>query len=336
MEGLPQDYVIQTLYTRCKRPVYKKYQRVYNAECCVCHEGHSQGKKRRLFYFVEERYFYCFNCCKSWKEINWLQEVTHQNYSEILKEASRFTCSVDLNVKLLEKEEPKTFNTPPIPTDSIDICNNKECEFYTHERELKLITQAKEYCRKRKIFEAVNRPKSLYVSCEDYVHKNRLIIPFYSESGKIESYQSRSLTGDEYPKYLTKYGEKCLYGENNLNSDIAYIFVFEGPIDAMFVKNAVAIGGSTTTDRQETFLKKCLGYEVVYVYDNDKDNKQMDRKIKQVIKQNKKIFVWPKEMKKYKDINEVCCSLNLSEFPYKFIVENSFSGVEALMKFKIR
>jgi len=101
----------------------------------------------------------------------------------------------------------------------------------------------------------------------------------------------------------------------------------------MFVKNAVAVGGSTMTERQETFLKKCFGYEVIFVYDNDKNNKQMDRKIKQLIKQNKKMFIWPKEMDKYKDINEICCSLGLTEFPYKFIVENSFTGIEALMKF---
>jgi len=102
----------------------------------------------------------------------------------------------------------------------------------------------------------------------------------------------------------------------------------------MFVKNGVAIGGATLTERQESFLNKRLFNEIIYVYDNDKDNKQMDRKIKQIIKQNKKVFVWPKEMKKFKDINEVCCSLNLNEFPYKFIVENSFTGIEALMKFK--
>jgi len=335
VEGLPQDYVIQTIYTRCKRPVYKKFQKVYNAECCICHEGNSPGRKRRLFYFVDDRYFYCFNCGKSWKELNWIQEVTHQNYHEILKESSNFTCSVDLNIKLKEQTETKQqVDIPSIPTDSIDICNSKECEFYREGREYKLIQSAINYCTNRKILEAVNRPKSLYVSCEDYVHKNRLIIPFYSESGKIESYQSRSLDSDEYPKYLTKYGEKCLYGENNLDSSIPYIFVFEGPIDAMFVKNAVAVGGSTMTERQESFLNKCLGYEIIFVYDNDKNNKQMDRKIKQLIKQNKKMFIWPKEMDKYKDINEVCCSLNLVEFPYKFIVENSFSGIEALMKFK--
>jgi len=334
VETLPQDYVIQTLYTRCKRPVYKKHQRVYNAECCVCHEGHSAGRKRRLFYFLEDRYFYCFNCGRSWKEMPWIQEVTHQSYPEILKEASHFTCSVDLNVKL-ETPENKTISISPIPEDSIDICNETECNFYGREKETKLIRLAQNYCKERKILEAINRPKSLYVSCEDYIHKNRLIIPFYSEIGKIECYQSRSLDkSNEYPKYLTKYGEKCLFGENHLDSSIPYIFILEGPIDAMFIKNSLAIGGSTITERQETFLKKCLGYEIIYVYDNDTNNQQMDRKIHQLIKQNKKLFIWPREMKKYKDINEVCCSLNLNEFPYKFIVENSFSGIEALLKSK--
>jgi len=198
----------------------------------------------------------------------------------------------------------------------------------------KLVKKVIEYAQKRRLFTAVNRPKSLYVSLKDKVHKNRLIIPFYGESGKIESYQSRTLDGDTYPKYLTKYGEKSLYGEDAIDNNIPYIFIFEGPIDAMFVKNAVAVGGSSMTDKQEAFIKKCVDKEIIYVYDNDKNNKEMAKKIKNLIKQNKKLFVWPKEFKKFKDVNEVCCNLYLDELPYRFIVQNSYSGVEALMKQK--
>jgi hypothetical protein len=89
------------------------------------------------------------------------------------------------------------------------------------------------------------------------------------------------------------------------------------------------------TDKQEAFIKKCVDKEIIYVYDNDKNNKEMSKKIKNLIKQNKKLFVWPKELKKYKDINEICCNLCLDELPYKFIVQNSCSGVEALMKQKV-
>lgn len=333
MEGLPQDYIIQNIYSYCKRPTYKKYQGVYNAECCVCNEGNSSGSKRRLFYFPAEHYFYCFNCSRSWNEINWLQEVSGKQYFEILKESKQFNGSTNLVDMLSSQVEVKVpIKVPSIPEDSVDICDDQQCDYYKGTSQYRVLETALNYCNTRKLFTAVNRPKSFYISFNDYVHKNRLIIPFYSESGKIESYQSRVLIGDEYPKYLTKFGDKCLYGENNIDSSIPYIFVFEGPIDAMFVKNGVAIGGSTLTEKQETFLNKCFGQEIIFVYDNDKNNKEMDKKIQTLIKQNKKLFMWPKELQKFKDINEICCSLDLNEFPYKFIVENSFSGIEAQLK----
>ena len=332
MEGLPQDYVIQALYSHCKRPVYKKYQRVYNAECCVCGEGHSAGRKRRLFYFPDDRYFYCFNCSRSWSELNWIHEISKKPVHEILKETKTFHSSKEIQTKIAKQNEVvKAVDVPALPDDAIDIFDSNQVSFHKEE---KLVKNSVEYAQKRRLFTAINRPKSLYVSLRDKVHKNRLIIPFYGESGKVESYQSRSLDGDVYPKYLTKYGEKSLYGENNIDNDIPYIFIFEGPIDAMFVKNAVAVGGSSMTDKQESFIKKCVDKEIIYVYDNDKNNKEMSKKIKNLIKQNKKLFVWPKEFKKFKDVNEICCNLHLDELPYKFIVQNSYSGVEALMKQK--
>ena len=332
MEGLPQDYVIQALYSHCKRPVYKKYQRVYNAECCVCGEGHSAGRKRRLFYFPDDRYFYCFNCSRSWSELNWIHEISKKPVYEILKETKTFHSSKEIQTKIAKQNEAvKAVDVPALPDDAIDIFDSNQVVFHKEE---KLVKNSVQYAQKRRLFTAVNRPKSLYVSLRDKVHKNRLIIPFYGESGKVESYQSRSLDGDVYPKYLTKYGEKSLYGENNIDNDIPYIFIFEGPIDAMFVKNAVAVGGSSMTDKQESFIKKCVDKEIIYVYDNDKNNKEMSKKIKNLIKQNKKLFVWPKEFKKFKDVNEICCNLHLDELPYKFIVQNSYSGVEALMKQK--
>jgi len=334
VEGLPIDYVIQNVYSYCKRPTYKKYQGTYNAECCICNEGSSAGSKRRLFYFPAEHYFYCFNCSKSWNEINCLQEVTKKTYHEILKDSKQFDNSVNLVTMLSSQENKKEYNIPTIPEDSVDLLDTQQCDYYKGTSQYKLISKALEYCCNRRLFTSINRPKSFYISFNDYVHKNRLIIPFYSESSKIESYQSRSLTGDDYPKYLTKYGDKCLYGENNIDNSIPYIFIFEGPIDAMFVKNGVAVGGSSITNKQETFLNKCLGQEIIYVYDNDKDNKEMDKKIKHLIDKNKKIFIWPKELQKFKDINEICSQLKIDEFPYKFIVDNSFSGIEARLKFK--
>jgi hypothetical protein len=336
VEILPQSYVIQNIYTYCKRPTYRKYQGSYNAECCICGEGSSAGRKRRLFYFVNDRYFYCFNCSRSWQEINWLQEVSKKSFTEILKESKQYDNTSDIIRQLSATEALPKLEVPYLPEDSVNLTDRSQIDYYKGTTQEDIINQALDYCHKRRLFIAINKPKSLYLSFEDKVHKNRLIIPFYSEKNKIESYQSRSLNGDEYPKYLTKYGEKCFYGENNINPDVPYIFVFEGPIDAMFVQNAVAIGGATTTEKQMQFLNKCIGYEVIYVYDNDKNNEEMDAKIQKLIKQNKRLFIWSKEFSKFKDINEVCISLQLNEFPYKYIVDNSYTGIEAQLKESLR
>ena len=159
MEGLPQDYVIQALYSYCKRPVYKKYQRVYNAECCICGEGSSAGHKRRLFYFPDDRYFYCFNCSKSWNELNWIQEVSKKPVYEILKETKTFHGSKEIQNKIAKQNEAiKAVNIPTLPDDAINIFDSNQVAFHKEE---KLIKKAIEYAQNRRLFTAINKPKSL-------------------------------------------------------------------------------------------------------------------------------------------------------------------------------
>lgn len=332
---LPLDYVIQNIYTYCKRPQYRKNEGIYNAECCVCKEGASSGTKRRLFYFPSERYFYCFNCAKSWSELNWLTSVTGLQTTEILKETSNFVTSINVESKEYTSQTVALKDTPFIPPDSIDIFDKTQCAYFKDKKENVIITQAVEYSKQRKLATAINRPKSLFVSPSDYVHSNRLIIPFYGESGKIETYQSRSLRNSDYPKYLTKYGEKCFFGESNIDSCIPYLFIVEGPIDAMFIQNGLGIGGAKVTERQEQFLQKHFDKTIVYIYDNDADNAEMQKTIHKSIKQGKSLFIWPKELKRFKDLNEVCCQLDINSVSTDFIIKNTFTGVEATVKYKL-
>ena len=60
----------------------------------------------------------------------------------------------------------------------------------------------------------------------------------------------------------------------------------------------------------------------------------MSDKVRKAVKAGKRIFIMPDEFDKYKDINEICTSLKIDEFPWKFIVENSYEGARALLKLK--
>jgi DNA primase len=192
-----------------------------------------------------------------------------------------------------------------------------------------------EYCKERRLFTAVNSCKKFFVSLEDKIHKNRLVIPFYDDNNKIVCYQTRSLTANQFPKYLTKFGEKELFGKNNIDHQIPYVFIFEGPIDSMFVQNGVALASLAPTGKQLQELNNLIGFEQIFVFDNDKDNKQTHKKIEKFIKEGKKVFMWPAEFDKFKDFNEICCKLNLDEIPWKFVVKHTACGVEAQIKFKL-
>lgn len=134
---------------------------------------------------------------------------------------------------------------------------------------------------------------------------------------------------------MTKFGEKEIFGLSNVDSSIPYLFIFEGPIDSMFVKNGVAMASLAPTEKQLQQLNNLIGYEQIWVFDNDKNNKQTSKKIEKFIREGKRIFVWPKEFNKYKDFNEVCCDLRLDEISWKFVAKHSATKQQALIKRKL-
>jgi len=331
---LNQEFLIETFYSYCKRPIHKRYQNVFNSECPVCKEGKSAGRTRRLFYFPHKQYLYCHNCVKSWRPFEWVKEVTGWTFPEIVKRNNEKEGIIQAQkVVRPALQAPQLVEIPALPENSIDLTDSAQMRFYADNKYIKL---ALNYCNNRRLFTAVNSCKRFYLSLEDKVHKNRLVIPFFNESGKVECYQTRALTENQFPKYLTKFGEKELFGLNNIEPEIPYVFIFEGPIDSMFVKNGVAMASLAPTGHQVQQLSNLFGYEQIWVFDNDKNNKQTATKITKYISEGKKIFIWPKEFLKFKDFNEICCNLELDEIPWKFIVKNSASGQEAMLKQKLK
>jgi len=329
---LNQEFLIETFYSYCKRPIHKKYQNVFNSECPVCKEGKSTGRSRRLFYFPNKQYFYCHNCSKSWRPFDWVKEITGWTFPEIVKKNNEKEGVVYTKKVVTPLKQTKEVVISDLPQNSIDLSDPPQVEYFKDNKYVKL---ALEYCSNRRLGTAINSCKRFYLSLEDKVHKNRLVIPFFDESNKVVCYQTRALTQNQFPKYLTKFGEKELFGLSNIDSELPYVFIFEGPIDSMFVKNGLAMASLSPTERPLEQLNNLIGYEQIWVFDNDKNNQQTSRKIQKYTNEGKKIFIWPKEFMKFKDFNEVCCSLELDEIPWKFVVKNSAQGQEALIKQKL-
>jgi len=314
---LSENYILNAFYTYSGYPSFNKYDGNYNASCPICREGNSWGKKKRLFYYPKTQSLYCFNCQKSWSAINWLSNITGQSYDEILLENK----NDDFSSEIKNVEIKKELIIPSLPYDSINILDPIQQKYYKNN---KFFNKALDYIKERKLDTAINRSKSYYISFTDKVHKNRLIIPFYDMSNKIVFYQTRALDGSE-PRYLGKMGhDKTIFGIENIDPDIDYIFLFEGPIDSMFVRNGVAVCGLTLTKTQKEQLNTFPFHRKIWVLDNisvtkDDETKQ---KVLKLLNDSEKLFKWP--TLKYKDFNEMAMDKDLNEIDYDFILKNLF------------
>jgi len=172
------------------------------------------------------------------------------------------------------------------------------------------------------------------------VHKNRLVIPFYDKDNTIVFYQSRTILNDElrfYPKYLSKVNsDKSLFNINNIDTALESIFIFEGPIDAFFVKNSVAVAGiqenstNTFTKLQEEQISSFNLFKKIWVLDSQWNDMASRKKTKKLIDQGQTVFIWPEKMgKSFKDFNDYCVTKTLDSISTEFILENSFSGIKA-------
>jgi len=199
-----------------------------------------------------------------------------------------------------------------------------------------MVTHAINTCNSRRLFTAINKPKSLWFCRDDFVHKNRIIIPFY-EDKNILFYQSRKLVQnkkDKKPKYLSKIGaDKTIFNFDNITNELDYIFIFEGPIDSFFVKNGVAVGGiskgrSCFTKRQETQIQQYPFHKRIWVLDNQWCDETAKEKTKSLLSQGEECFIWPIEFKQYKDFNDICIKINRDEILSRFIIKNSYSELK--------
>ncbi len=332
MEILSEQYIIDQFYKYCKRPVYRRYTQLYNAECPFCHEGKSSGKKRRFYYIPKDDHFFCHNCSWSGNGIKYILSISGKSYPEILKESKNYQPT-STSVKLPNFDKPAIINVGTLPTDSINLFDTQQLKYYQNN---KVVKDAISFIQYRRLNTAINRPRALFISLSDFIHKNRLCIPFYNETNQIGYYQTRAIyKKDANPKYLSKLGaDKTIFGIHNIEPSLEFLFILEGPLDCFFIKNGIAIGGINISEKQEQTLNKYKLLDRIWILDNEFHKKEVRKKVEELIERDEKVFFWPKELKMFKDINQLCIKTKKDKINEKLFINNSFKGMEALLKLK--
>jgi hypothetical protein len=153
----------------------------------------------------------------------------------------------------------------------------------------------------------------------------RVVIPFFARDGKFFAFQGRAF-GKERPKYITiKFHEARpkIYGLDRVDLNKP-IMITEGPIDSLFLDNAIAMAGADAVVNLQQ--KQCT-----MIFDNEPRNEQIIDRMKKAVDKKFNLVVWPKLLK-YKDINDMIIAGKTSAKIQTIISNNTYCGLEALQQ----
>jgi hypothetical protein len=227
---------------------------------------------------------------------------------------------------------------PDLPINEINLFDKNQLSYYCNNN---IVKMALSFLKKRKLDIAINKPIKYFISLDDNLHKNRLIIPFYNENGVVLNYQSRDLL-DTGIRYLTKVGGvSCLFNYNNIDRDYDYIFLFEGPFDSTFVKNGVAIGGIQENNNklfkgvQHDQIKLYPFHKKIWVLDSQHVDRASYNKSIKLLQSNESVFIWPRKIGSMcKDFNDIAVLGYMDHITPDWIIKNTFTGDEGVLKLK--
>lgn len=316
----------------------KKRNMLWNFSCPYCGDSKKDKKKARGYVFFERKtnglLFKCHNCGKSTTVPKMVEFLDPNLYKEMLME--RFKTG---EVKRNDNNEEAPKITGNVTKLARFVNKIKELENYPRVSELPEDHACVRYVRGREI------PKSqwsrLYyvdnfrkfasaftTKYNDALGENdqRLVIPFINTKGELTMLQGRTLgpSVDGALRYITlkfKEDELKLFGEERLDLS-KRVYVLEGPLDTLFLPNAVASADSSLHKIE------IPANDAVYVFDNEPRNKELVKLMNKAATKGFQVVVWD-ERNPHKDVNDmVKAGLDVQ----KEIDNNVYSGLKLKAK----
>ena len=308
----------------------------YNFRCPIC--GDSTKSKTKARGYIYEKHskinFRCFNCGASMGASNFIKHVNPELHKEYIAESFEDTYKHQRSPKFAKNAFQNKPTTPLV--EKVDVLENLE-PISTFKKD----HIAYEYLQDRGI--PVERYDDLYyvndinkisIRLPKYKDKilnstPRIMIPFRNEDGIITHIQGRAIAKvDKTQRFITLEVQKDatkIYGMDKIDRTKP-ILIVEGSFDAMFLSNAVAMGGSDINLRM--FDKK----KDIFIFDNE-DNPEIIKRMEKLIKAGYRVCIWDYTIPFIlNDINDMMIHFETQENLEEYITNHSFQGLEAEME----
>ena len=315
------------LSSRLERFALKQSQPyLANFRCPICGDSQKNKWKARGYLFSKPGglFYKCHNCNYSASLGSLIKHLDSHLFKQYVFE--RFQDNGNHRRSHANVENVFDFTQPTFTKNPLkDLCEPAKgtiAELYLQERLV-----PKHMWERLYFVDDISKLEALSPKYEGRIigTEGRLVIPFYNKSKELVGVTCRAL-GDERLRYVTiriNEDEPMIYNLDQIHD--GRVYVTEGPIDSMFLPNAVAVGNSDLRSIDKVFAKE----NVVLVFDNQPRNEQLLAQMQQAYEQGYKVVIWPKDIP-YKDINEMV--LNGVDNIQKIIDNNTFEGLELAFK----
>ena len=304
----------------------RKKEDLYNFRCPYCGDSQKHRNKARGYFFriKTDMVFKCHNCGVGRTLPNFLKDNAPDLHDEYIME--RYKSGTTGKGSYVPKPKPISFEKPKF---------KKKGELQSIQ-ELNKGHPAVGYLLGRQIpeknfsdlfytdtfFAWVNTQKPTFKDVKK--DQPRIIIPFIDTDGTWFGFQGRAIDVNDKMRYITIMLDESktkIFGLERVDFNKT-VYITEGPIDSLYIDNAIAMAGA---DVDWDILRD---KEVVFVYDNEKRNKEIVARMEKAIDKGYEIVIWPKNLLE-KDLNDMF----IAGHDVQSLVEfNTYSGLEAKIK----
>jgi hypothetical protein len=324
----------------------RKKDHVSTCRCPVCGDSKTNKSKKRFYIFPwkNELKTKCHNCDYSANFgyfLKYFDPFLYEQYkTELFKEKYGTTHTY---------KQPAEIEAPKSNTEE-KLAANKTVEsiFYSiciPLSELPDDNPAVQYCVNRKIpkiqfsrlFYIDDTKKLLQIKPDIDIKfsEQRLVLPFFDKLGNLIGMTCRALNKSKL-RYLTiKLTDHIqVFGLDKVDPS-KKIYAVEGPIDSLFLPNAIAVTG-TSFGKIDAILKdlNIASDQVVIVIDNQPRNKEVVKILSRIVDNNFNVVIWDIDDSMGKDINSLVQDAGMSPYEvFQIIKRCVVRGLEAKMKF---
>lgn len=310
----------------------RKGPTLYNFRCPICGDSETHKNKARGYIYEEKgkMKFHCHNCNASMSLDNFFKMIDQNLYNEMIFERlqdKKTPEQIDYESFVEKMKKPVFMKSGPL-------------------KGLKKVSQLSPNDKVKKFVELRRIPNKFHAilfSCPNFKQytnnlvsgkfdensllrdETRLLIPFMDANKNVHAYQGRAL-GNSPVKYITIILNETVpkvYGLDRVDWNRP-VYVFEGPIDSMFVPNSIATAGGDLVSAISSFSKDKL----VIIYDNEPRSKETIKKLDKAIMNGYSVVIWPENFE-HKDVNDAILAGLTSEFIQHIINTHTYRDLAA-------